>query len=157
MNDLGSLEEALVNLIKECLENPESAREFIARFGGKKPSPDTQPSVQRAVRISKDPTKATLVWLKGKQWIKYELVEEKPPVPINGGVWTPNNVYEYRIRKTVAFIYRGLVKAAENGEIPLVKDTIIDFMINNLKNKDGGDITHDSLTKAEKSRQNQTK
>jgi hypothetical protein len=118
------------------------------------PAPDIQPSVQRTAGAPKDPTKATLNWFKGKQWIKNELIEERPPVTINGGIWTPNNIYEYRIKKTAAFIYRGLVETVENREISLGKDAITDFMINNLRKKYGGDITQDLLTKAEKRRQN---
>jgi hypothetical protein len=121
------------------------------------PAPDTQALERKAAGVPKDPTKATLIWLRKKQWIKSELVEEKQPVPINGGLWTPNNVYENRITKTAAFIYRGLVDAAENREIPLEKDAIADFMINSLKQKDGGNITHDLLTKADKRRKNKTK
>jgi hypothetical protein len=98
------------------------------------------------VAISKDPAKATLTWFRRKQWIKHGLAEEKPP-----------KVYQDRISKTVAFIYRGLVQAAENREIFLEKGSIADFMINNLKGKYGDDVKKDSLTITDKRRQNQTK
>jgi hypothetical protein len=121
-------------------------------------APETQASEQGAAGVStEDPEKVTLTWLKRKQWIKREQLKAKPPVPINGGLWEPPKEYEWRITKPIAFIYRGLMDAAENKEIPLEKDVIKNFMINNLKTKYGGDITSDSLTKADKSRQKPTK
>jgi hypothetical protein len=126
--------------------------------GIQEPAPDTQAPGQKAAETStKDPIKVTLNWLAGKQWIKKEQLEAKPPVPINGGIWEHPKEYEWRITKTIAFIYRGLIDAAKNKEIPLEEDAIKNFMINNLKTKYGGEITPESLTKADKRRQTPTK
>jgi hypothetical protein len=105
-------------------------------------APDTQPP--------DNPVKATIRWLINRQYI-IKHTETETPVMLNGAIdHIKPSVLEWRIARTVAFIYRELMKAAENGEIPLGKNVILDFMINNLKQKNGGDITHDSLVKAEK-------
>jgi hypothetical protein len=152
MNDRVSLKEALISLIEGCLEDPESAKKLIDFFKKEEPFPNTQRPAK-----TKDPTKTALKWLWKKQWIKRELINEPPPVPINGGIWEPRRVYEIRITKSAAHVYRGLMEAVENRAISLEKDTIADFMMNHLKTQDGGGITHDSLTHADKNRQKQTK
>jgi hypothetical protein len=153
MNDLDRLKETLVNLIEGCLEDPQGARELITLLS----SPDTRSAAQRTAGVSKDPAKATLIWLRKRQHIiKY--TEPNTPVMLNGAIeHIKPPISEWRIAKTEAYIYRELCSAAEAGEIPFIKDAISDFMINNLKQKNGDDITQDSLTKADKRRQNQTK
>jgi hypothetical protein len=154
MNDADTLKKALGNLLKACLENPEATSEIIDILL----SPQT-PERKAATVSAKDTIKTTLNWLARKQWIKKELLEAKPPVPMNGGIWEPPKEYVWRITKPAAFIYRALMEAAEKGEIPLEKDAdvIKNFMINNLKTNDDGEITSGSLTKADKRRQTPTK
>jgi hypothetical protein len=126
-----------------------------AEAENKKPAPGAKPQ-------EKEPVQATINWLKDKdrQYIKSFSAPEKP-IMTNGAITDfEQSKKEWRITKTVAFIYRELCKAAEAGEIPYAKAKIPDFKINHLKLKEGGDITKDSLkqaekrTKADKSRQN---
>jgi hypothetical protein len=120
----------------------------------------------KAPTVSKtDPVKETIKWLKNtdRQYIiKY--TEPETAVMLSGALsHIKPPVSEWRIAKPAAFIYRELMNAAENSIISLGKNAIADFMINNLKKKDGKDITIDSLikakerTKSDKSRQIPTK
>jgi hypothetical protein len=120
--------------------------------------PDTQAPKQGAAKVSQNEdgddeyATATIKWLssKDRQWIKHYTEEAHPVGSIENGIEFSRQIDESRISKTktVAFIYRELVKAAKEGEIPLKESAIADFMINHLKLKDGKDITKDSLAKA---------
>jgi hypothetical protein len=57
---------------------------------------------------------------------------------------------EWRITKTVAFIYRKLVTAVEAQEIPLNKNAVPDFIKNYLRDKNGKEITKNAIAKAAK-------
>jgi hypothetical protein len=101
---------------------------------------------------TKDPVKVTLNWLRNRdrQYIKRH-TEPDRPVMANGAIdYIEPTKSEWRITKPAAHIYRELCKAAETGEILLAKAAVPDFMINNLRRKDGDDITKDSLTHADK-------
>jgi hypothetical protein len=117
------------------------------------------PGQSRAAVPQTNPIKATLKWLKNsdRQYIVCHNEPEEPGFENGAMTYVKPSVSEWRITKPAAFIYRGLVKAAENREIPFAKDAIADFMINNLKTSNGKDITKDSLTKADKRRQKTTK
>jgi hypothetical protein len=125
-----------------------------------KPATDTQTPMQGAAAAPQtNPVKATLKWLKSKKR-QFIVRHNEPEMPIfeNGAIThIKPSISEWRIKRTAAFIYRALCEAAENREIPLEIDAIADFMINNLKQKDGSDITKDSLTKADKRRQSSPK
>jgi hypothetical protein len=121
---------------------------------GEKPAEKTTPDAQAPEQIKAvqaDTIKVTLKWLqRDRHYITRYTAPEKP-VMRNGAIeYIEPSVSEWRIAKPVAFIYRELYRAAEAGEIPLAKDAVADFMINNLKQKDGGDIKKDSLKKAAK-------
>jgi hypothetical protein len=155
--------EALANLINACLQNPKGAREFIAYFQKEESATGRQTLVQRVTVSTKDPAKATSNWLRDRQYIR-RYTESERLVMANGAIERieqPKS--EWRITKSEAYIYRELCKAAEEGEIPLAKAAVSDFMINKLRKKDGDVITRDSLmhaarrSKADKGRQRPTK
>jgi hypothetical protein len=151
--NIGAVEKAIEELTTMLNSPPETAV-------------DVQASAQGTAAASKaDPVKATMRWLKNedRQYIRKHTKQETP-VMLNGVLERIEpSVSEWRIIKPVAYIYRELCSASERGEISLTKDAISDFMFNNLKLRDGKDITKDSLVKAkertnsDKSRQTPTK
>jgi hypothetical protein len=170
--DMNSLQPQIRQIIDECKDMDIINRIRVEIEEIPEPSPpqaqtetpetaqDTQAPAQGTAAASKtDPAAATTRWLKNKER-QYIIKHTEPdtPVMLNGALeHIEPSISEWRIAKPAAFIYRELCGAAERGEIQFTKEAIADFMINNLKQKGGGDITHDLLTKAEKRRQNQTK
>jgi hypothetical protein len=102
-----------------------------------------------------DTVKQATLWLKNKQYIFLYTEPEKPFLEDGGIKYIEPPKKEWRIcrARTVAFIYRALLEASEKGEIHLGKDAISNFMINNLKDKNGADIKRDPIYQAEKSRE----
>lgn len=111
---------------------------------------ETQTPVRCAAVFETNIIKVTLKWLSSRDR-QFITRHNEPEIPIleNGAIkYIKPSISEWRIVKPVAFIYRELCGAAEHGEIPLTRDAIADFMINNLKTKNGKEITKDSLVKA---------
>jgi hypothetical protein len=138
--------------IAEYKETITEIRRMIALIGL---TPDTQAPEADGKAQSGDPVKQTLQWLKSKQYITLYTEGEKPALKNGAFEYIEPSKKEWRISKTktAAFVYRELCGAAENGQIPLAIDAIPDFMINNLKQKNGEDVTKNAIEKAAKLRQ----
>jgi hypothetical protein len=121
--------------------------------GVQEPSPDTKAPERKKT----DTIKQILQWLRGKQYAIHHTEEAQPVSMNNNGIEFTPEKKEWRITKTVAFIYRELVSAAIKKEIPLAESEVPDFIVNYLKNKDGSEITKNATDKAAKVRQNQPK
>lgn len=106
------------------------------------------PGIKNPGHEAPEQKKDTLKWLKEKEYIFRYTEPEKPIMKMGCLDHFEPPKSEWRITKHRSHIIRKLLEAAKKKEIMLKEDTIIDFMLNNLKTKDGGDITKESLVKA---------
>jgi hypothetical protein len=137
--------EEVINCTKKYVEQIEAIAP-PAQGTAPEPAPDTQ----APVLVSKKTINATLDWLRKKQYAIH-FIEESQPISTNdGGIVFTLRKDEWRITKTVAYIYRKLVSAVKMKEIPLTESEVSGFMINYLR-KDGNEITKNATDKAAKS------
>jgi hypothetical protein len=156
----GKLEDYLDKVVN-VIQNEEQEREDkLKRHLEKIPEVGTPSQNQEPVSDTQppaDPVKATKRWLINRQYI-IKHTESDTPVMLNGAIdHIKPSVLEWRITKTVAFIYRELVSAAKKKESPLAENEVPNFIVNYLRNKNGSEITKNATDKAAKSRQKQPK